>query len=280
MTDDNNPNIPLETDKSSPTEDKAHATSEPPTVPITGQTPFLLPGQQPLPSSGFVEDTVAVNPPPSQSASPDAQQVFLVHPHANPPPGANPAVHEAPTQPYNQNQILPPPQSNTSMSGHRGRKFGFFSWLIAAVSCIAIAAMVLGLLVFMQPSLLSPEPGPQNNPQQPTPSPTQLPSPTPSSTVSTGNVTVIPNHFNVATDCQVDNGYRCTATLILSQDAQGSLAWHAFGNGVATKFSPAYGTLSPGQQQQVIIYLYNKCPYTGTVNFSVAGHNIAVPVRC
>jgi hypothetical protein len=167
------------------------------------------------------------------------------------------------------------------MSDHRGRQSNFkFSWLVAAMSCIAIAAIVLGLLLFLLPSQPSPERGTQNNAQQPVPSPTSRPSSTPSPTVSTANVTVIPNHFNVVTDCQVDNGYRCTATLISGQDTQGTLAWHASSNGVATKFSPANGIIAPGQQQQVIIYLYNQCPYTGSVIFSVAGHTITLPVHC
>jgi hypothetical protein len=89
---------------------------------------------------------------------------------------------------------------------------------------------------------------------------------------------LFPQSFSPA-NCLPDNGYRCTATLMASGPA-GSVRWQAWSQGVAARFSPANGSIEPGQQQQVIIYLPATCPASGKLIFSWTNRQLSVPWHC
>lgn len=89
---------------------------------------------------------------------------------------------------------------------------------------------------------------------------------------------LFPQSFSPA-NCLPDNGYRCTATLMASGPA-GSVRWQAWSQGVAARFNPASGSIEPGQQQQVIIYLPATCPASGKLIFSWNNRQLSVPWRC
>jgi hypothetical protein len=93
-------------------------------------------------------------------------------------------------------------------------------------------------------------------------------------------VSILPTHFAVQSDCQQDNGYRCTVTLYAAQNSVDDLQWQASSDGVTTRFSPPDGKIERGQQQQVIVYIYDSCPYNGTLLFALGNDDITVPVNC
>ncbi len=175
------------------------------------------------------------------------------------------------------------------------------SLALVMLSLVAVTALVLGVLFAVVPLLAQPK---HNNiatttfkptststtAAQPTrtmthvvatPTATQISTQTPivQGTATIDGLTAIPNHFAVQSDCQVDNGYRCTVTLY-GQDKEDTIHWKASSKNIATKFSPASGRLKAGDQQQVIVYIYNACPYNGTLIFTVDDEHITLPVRC
>jgi hypothetical protein len=175
------------------------------------------------------------------------------------------------------------------------------SLALVMLSLVAVTALVLGVLFAVVPLLAQPK---HNNiaataskptltsatTAQPTqavphvvatPAATQIPTQTPvvQGTATIDGLTAIPNHFAVQSDCQVDNGYRCTVTLY-GQNKEDTIHWKASSKNIATKFSPASGKLKAGDQQQVIVYIYNACPYNGTLIFTVDNEHITLPVMC
>jgi hypothetical protein len=160
---------------------------------------------------------------------------------------------------------------------------------------VAVVAIVLALLVIPVSAFWLPQSAPKTASKSvasqpttaapasvPTSVPTLVPTPTAmdANAASTGGVTVTPNSFNVRNDCQPDNEYRCTVTLALSADASNSVSWSASLNGVDHDFHPRRGRLEPGQQEQIIIYLYDTCPIDAEFNVAVKHEHLNVPLHC
>ena len=159
---------------------------------------------------------------------------------------------------------------------------------IALLSLVATTALALGVLFAVVPLLAQPKHSSSTTspPTQglsvsantpPVADATQL---TVQGTSTVQGVSILPTHFSVRSDCQPDNGYRCTVTLYAAQDMVDDLQWQASSDGVSTHFSPESGKLEQGQQQQVIVYLYDTCPYNGTLLFTLGNDNLTVPVSC
>ena len=103
---------------------------------------------------------------------------------------------------------------------------------------------------------------------------TPTPSPIP-------GLTITPDHFNATIDCMFAQGrYKCIITLALSKDYHNRLKWSVSRSGLTATFSPAKGRLRPGQQQQIVLHVYNNCPHNGLLIFSVAGKTITIPWSC
>ena len=156
------------------------------------------------------------------------------------------------------------------------------------LSLIAITALVLGVLFAVVPLLAQQKhsPNPTNNPKQVssvsanTPPAADATQASAQGTSIIQGVSILPTHFTVQSDCQIDNGYRCTITLYAAQNISDDLHWQASSDGLTTKFSPPSGKIEQGQQQQVIVYIYDSCPYSGTLLFSIGNDNLTVPVNC
>jgi hypothetical protein len=94
-------------------------------------------------------------------------------------------------------------------------------------------------------------------------------------------LTIIPDHFNATTGCTFAQGkYRCIITLTLSKNHHNKLKWSISRSGLTATFSPAKGRLRPGHPQQIVIYIYNDCPYSGSLIFSTGGKTLSIPWRC
>ncbi len=157
-------------------------------------------------------------------------------------------------------------------------------WLLIAIPWVLVAMLLFTLIFLGLPSHTG-----SSAAQHASVTPTAVPLPTaiPTQAQASGNyssttdeIAIQPTRFNAPTDCQVDNGYRCTATIFVSNAYQGDPSWQASGNGALTHFSPDEGTFMPGQQQQVIIYIRNTCPASGVFTFSTSDNQITVPWSC
>ncbi|MFL5667302.1 MAG: serine/threonine protein kinase [Ktedonobacteraceae bacterium] len=117
----------------------------------------------------------------------------------------------------------------------------------------------------------------------PTPTLTLSPSPssTPTSTPTTG-LSVAPTTLPTGTTCNQsgNNNYSCIITLQLAQNHTGNLKWSASSNGISAYINPAKGTLSPGGQQNLYIYVNTHCPSTGTLIILTTEENVGVPWSC
>ncbi len=81
--------------------------------------------------------------------------------------------------------------------------------------------------------------------------------------------------------CMPDNfAYRCTITLALDPTYNSQLSWQASSVHIYAFFNQKQGTLSPGQVQQIIIYVSRKCSAGSSFVFSGAGTNTYVPWNC
>ncbi|GAC1456599.1 MAG: hypothetical protein PVSMB2_10170 [Ktedonobacteraceae bacterium] len=157
------------------------------------------------------------------------------------------------------------------------------------LSLVAITALVLGILFAVVPLLAQQKHSPnttstlQQEPSVSASTPpaadaTQIPI---QGTATIQGLAIQPTHFAVQSDCLSDNGYRCTVTLSAAQSINRDLQWQAASDGINTiKFSPPNGKLEQGQQQQVIVYIYDTCPYNGTLLFAIGNDNLTVPVSC
>ena len=117
----------------------------------------------------------------------------------------------------------------------------------------------------------------------PTPSPTATPIPTPSpSPITIPVLTVSPTSLNGHTDCQsVQFGFRCTVTVSLPQNYAGNAHWTTSASGnITAVFVPSHGTLSPGQQQTVNIFIGKTCSHNGSLIFSTQDAKAVVAWSC
>ena len=154
------------------------------------------------------------------------------------------------------------------------------------LSLVATTALVLGILFAVIPLLAQPKHSPNTTSTlkqvvsastPPTADVTQVST---QGTTTIQGVSVLPTHLSVQSDCQPDNGYRCTITLYAAQNISDDLQWQASSDGITTKFSPSDSKIEQGQQQQVIVYIYDPCPYNGTLLFAIGNDNLTVPVNC
>ncbi len=181
-----------------------------------------------------------------------------------------------------------------------------FSQALVLLSLVAVTALVLGVLFAAVPLLAQPKhTSPTTTTQKPiatipktaqpthgvtqattAPTPTHTSTPTPTQTpivqgtTTIGGLMVSPGHFSVQSDCQVDNGYRCTVTLFALQDVEDTIHWKGSSDVLNTKFSPASGKIKADHQQQVVVYIYNQCPYKGMLIFSFKNEQLTIPVHC
>jgi hypothetical protein len=94
-------------------------------------------------------------------------------------------------------------------------------------------------------------------------------------------LTITPDHFNATIGCTFAQGrYKCILTLALSKNHHNKLQWSVSRSGLTATFSPSKGRLRPGHQQQIVIYVYNNCPHSGSLIFSLGGKTITIPWSC
>lgn len=227
--------------------------------------PLFLPGQGTLPLSTYTEDTQAFHAPPVAQPQLPASSVRPALTRKLPPALAATAVQ-------------PPLQPGTAShspftSRKRDRRLLWLAGGMVFIVLLAVLALVLSSLVVSR----------EHPVQEPTASSTSTSQATSvgSTPVAVNGFTVIPTRFTAAS-CAVDNGYRCTAMLSSPPSQQATVNWTAYGTGVATKFSPASGTIASGQQQQVIIYVYTPCHNSGQFVFLLdnASIKLEAPWSC
>lgn len=188
-------------------------------------------------------------------------------------------LHSAPTVP-----MLPPAGAawGASAAGRPapqdrpGRRNIDFKrlWLLTLVACLLLMLLSLGLLFYLLTILAA-----RGEVTLPI-----LPSITASSGSASSpagsaiHITVFPQRFSPAS-CMVDNGYRCTAILMAGGPA-GSVHWRAYAEGLSARFNPDAGTIAPGQQVQVIVYLPALCPASGRLIFAWESQQLAIPWQC
>ena len=128
----------------------------------------------------------------------------------------------------------------------------------------------------------TPLPTPSPSPV-PSPSPTATPMPTPSpSPITIPVFTVSPTSLHGPTDCQsIQLGFKCTVTLSLPQNYPGNAHWTASSSGnITAVFVPSHGTLTPGQQQTVNIFLGKTCSHNSSLIFSTEKSRVVVSWSC
>lgn len=145
-----------------------------------------------------------------------------------------------------------------------------------------LMVIIIGLFFLVFPRVVLPKSTIHPTPQLPagvaatatvavaTPTPSPIP-----------GLTITPDHFNATIGCTFAQGrYKCIITLTLSKDYKNKLKWSVSRSGLTATFSPSKGRLRPGHQQQIILYVYNNCPHSGLLIFSVAGKTITIPWSC
>ena len=199
------------------------------------------------------------------------------------------------------------PVTGRSMSGSRSSRLLWFTMVILSIAIVATVVSIVFLAFLTVPSprttlsvipqtttkkpsskpSLMPSVAPSSTPtHQTVPAPSLQPSPTPSPTPSTSptpvpGLIVTPGQFNAQNDCSFQkHSYICKAILTLPQNAGGNISWSASSSGLSqVSFSPSAGVLSPGQHQQVVIYVHSNCPITGSLIFS-GGNTVTVTWSC
>ena len=186
------------------------------------------------------------------------------------------------------------------------------TWLVIGGSCLIAIIIIFGMLypvlansffskaspqvIVSNKTHSSPTPGSKPSPtSSPTPTPKQIqlpvlagrvtptptPSPSPTPTPTT-TLTVTPATLPTDTACNQsgNNNYSCIITLQLAQNHTGNLKWSAYSNGISANINPSKGTLSPGGQQNLYIYVNTHCPSTGTLIILTAEGSVSVPWSC
>ncbi|HEY7417035.1 MAG TPA: hypothetical protein VH593_17745 [Ktedonobacteraceae bacterium] len=222
---------------------KQNVPQQPPAKQLQNQDAFqklVLPGQQ-LPVSSFHSDETQIIGPILSSPPPPYQ----LPGHASSSPSSSPAK----------------------------------KWKLSAmVAWTLVAVLALTLFFFVVQSAIGALGAPQG---QPTASPTTAltPSPTATPVQNVSTITITPSNIQVTRDCQNDDGFRCTLTLKATQ-GQDSASWQAETQDLKTHFHPRAGTLQPGQQQQIILYIENRCPFTGQIRFTGGHLMTSVSLHC
>jgi len=145
-----------------------------------------------------------------------------------------------------------------------------------------LMVIIIGLFFLLFPRIVLPKGTIHATPQLPAgaaatataPEATPTPSPIP-------GLTITPDHFNATIGCTFAQGrYKCIITLTLSKGHHNKLKWSVSRSGLTATFSPSQGRLRPGHQQQIILYVYNNCPHSGSLIFSLGGKTITIPWSC
>jgi hypothetical protein len=247
--------------------------NEVPQQPSTGNVP-----QQPFPDEQTqqLDDSQKLvlpgQQPPTPSFHSDATQTFDSVPSPQP-QQLNQAPNQAPG-------YVGPPANGSSSN----------KWKLSAMIAWTLVAVLVSTLLFFfaQSALGALGTSSQKGQVAATPSPVTTANHVPTITPNTnatpvqniGTIAIAPGNIQVTRDCQVDNGYRCTITLMAAQGQSRAQSWEAETDNLKTKFHPHEGTLQPGQQQQIILYVYNQCPYTGHMVFTVDDSTASVPLQC
>jgi len=161
---------------------------------------------------------------------------------------------------------------------------GQSSWPLGVVVLVTRVLMVIiiGLLFLLFSRFVLPKSSIHVTPQLPAgmaatataPVATPTPSPIP-------GLTITPDHFNATKDCTFARGrYRCIIRLAWSKDHHNTLKWSITRGGLTATFSPSKGRLKPGHQQQIVLYVYNACPHSGSLIFSIGRKTITIPWSC
>ncbi len=145
-----------------------------------------------------------------------------------------------------------------------------------------LMVIIIGLFFLVFPRVVLPKSTIHPTPQLPagvaatatvavaTPTPSPIP-----------GLTITPDHFNATIGCTFAQGrYKCIITLKLSKNHHNKLKWSVSRSGLTATFSPSQGRLRPGHQQQIVIYVYNNCPHSGSLIFSLGGKTITIPWSC
>lgn len=145
-----------------------------------------------------------------------------------------------------------------------------------------LMVIIIGLFFLVFPRVVLPKSTIHATPQLPagvaatatvavaTPTPSPIP-----------GLTITPDHFNATIGCTFAQGrYKCIITLKLSKYHHNKLKWSVSRSGLTATFSPSKGGLRPGHQQQIVLYVYNDCPHSGLLIFSVEGKTITIPWSC
>ena len=246
-----------------------------PQQPSTGDVPQLpFPNEQAQHQGAFQK---LVLPGQQQSPAPsfhsDATQII------------GPAATTQPQQPNQAPNQLPGyagPPANGSSPDKKWKLSAMIAWTLVAVLVSTL------LFFFAQSALGALGTGSQKGHVAATPSPvttvnhgsTTMPNPNTTPVQNVGTIAIVPGNIQVTKDCQVDHGYRCTITLTAAQGQSHAQSWEAETDNLRTNFHPHEGTLQPGQQQQIILYVYNQCPYTGQMVFTVDDSSASVPLQC
>ncbi len=247
------------------------------------QPRILLPGQEAVTATTYSDQTMPLNIGHLPTTAPNISAPSVAVPKAEP-LGAS-IFYPPIAASYPGSYQVPPVPPN----GQNRARFSRGTWWLILPIGIAIIAIVLALLVIPVSASWLPQitakTAPKSvvpTPAAPSPIPTAIPTPTPMDTnaVSTNGVTLTPGDFNIQNDCQPDNEYRCTITLALAPDATNAVSWSASLSGVDHDFHPRRGRLEPGQQQQIIIYIYETCPIDAQFDVAMKHQHLNVPLHC
>ncbi len=113
-----------------------------------------------------------------------------------------------------------------------------------------------------------------------------LPAQTPVTPASTPTLGASPNSFSAPQDpdCSYDpaHGWTCQAQLDNAVGTSTNLQWSASSTGISgVTFTPASGTLLPGNSQSVNIFIPNTpCPAGATFTFKGPGNSVSIPWNC
>lgn len=282
--------LPQASQQSSADANTLYAPQHPAPLSATPSQPrILLPGQEAVTPATYSDQTMplSINPSPANVSTLPA---FPPSSSKAEPIGASILYPPIPASYPNSAQVPP-----IALHSQKHTRFSRNTWLLILPIGIALIAIVLGLLVIPVSASWLPQiaakTAPKSVASQPTSAvptliPTSVPTPVPTPTAMDANaasangVTVTPNSFDIQNDCQPDNEYRCTITLALSSDANNAVSWSASLNGVDHDFHPRRGRLEPGQQQQIIVYLYETCPIDAEFDVAMKHQHLNVPLRC
>jgi hypothetical protein len=174
--------------------------------------------------------------------------------------------------------------STAALDNFHHQSGGQSSRLLGAVVLATriLIVVIIGLFFLVFPRIVLPKSTLHATPQLSAGVVATAPVPVATATpLSIPGLTIIPDHFNATRGCTFAQGrYRCIITLTLSKNHHNKLKWSVSSSGLTATFSPSKGRLGPGHQQQIVIYIYNDCPHSGSLIFSVGGKTFSIAWSC